>query len=280
MNRLKGFVVKRLIVTTMSLIILLLFILIPTHTNNIIEEKNKNTKIVYLLDNDNYLTKVYTYYDNDNIENEIIKIIELLKNGNDKFNGVIPSNVFLQSVVVKKNNVYLDFNSELLNTNNISKIYEGLVYSITEINGLDNIYISVNSKLLDDMPLNRNYGINKEYDLNDLKYINKTTIFFSKNNHLVPITKISNDKDDKIKIIIKELKSSVNALNNLNGYVDNKLNLLDYKINKSNIELVFSDDITDHNTIELITSSIFENYDVNSIILFNKDKTISTLIEK
>ncbi|UKI58930.1 MAG: GerMN domain-containing protein [Clostridium sp.] len=56
----------------------------------------------------------------------------------------------LNNVKVEKDNVYLDFNSELLSVNKYvsEEMIEAIVYSITEINGLNNIYITVDSKEL------------------------------------------------------------------------------------------------------------------------------------
>ena len=111
-----------------------------------------------------------------------------------------------------------------------------------------------------------------------------TSIYFSKNvddySYYVPVTKINNDKSDKIQIIISELKSSVNSVNNLNSYLDDKTKLIDYNISDKSIELVFNDYLfSDKKVLEsveyIISSSIFENYEVDKLIINNSDKSIN-----
>ena len=284
MKVLEKYLIKKIVITSMSLLLLILFIIIPTKSNSNINFKNNNinnNKEIYLLDNDNYVSLVFCNYESDSIKDEINKKINLLKNGVNNFNGVIPNNVELKSIKIDKENIYLDFNKEFLEIKNINNIYECIIYSLCEINGVKNIYISVNNKMLDGMPLNKKYGVNKEYNLNDFNDINKVIVFFAKDDYYVPITKISNDKNEKIDIIIKELKSSVNSLNNLIGYLTDDIDLIDYKIKDNKMELVFNKYIfSDERVRYIITSSIFANYNVDEIIAYNYDKSISINVKK
>lgn len=282
MKIIEKYIIKRIVVTSMALFLLILFIIIPTKNDyHKIKKETINNKSIYLIDKDNYVSKVLCYYDELSIKEEIYKKIDIMKKGFKNFKEVIPNDVIVNDIKVNKNNVYLDLNDKFNNIKNKTKIYEALVYSLTEINGIDNIYISVNNKMLDNMPLNKSIGINKEYDLNDFEYLNKTIIFFSKDDYYVPITKINNSKEDKIKIIIKELKSSVNVLNNLFGYLDDDIELLDYKIKDGKMELVFNKYIFSDDRVKyLLSSSIFENYAVNELVVYNSDKSISVVIKK
>ena len=128
---------------------------------------------------------------------------------------------------------------------------EAIIYTLTEINGIENIYLSVEKESLTTLPnankqipypLTREYGINKKYDLDNLKNINKTTIVFSKEiddyNYYVPVTLINNNDDEKINIIIEELKSVIHSEKELNGYINNNLVLEDYEFNKDTLNLV------------------------------------------
>ena len=86
----------------------------------------------------------------------------------------------------------LDFSKELLNINkeNEEKLIESLIYSLTELEEIDNIMIFIDGQILTKLPnsnknlpllLNRNYGINKIYDLTIIDNTSKVTIFYFTN---------------------------------------------------------------------------------------------------
>jgi len=306
MNKLKNIAINKIIVSTLCLVLLSLFYLIPTHENiNTLVETNEEVKeknVVYLLDKDNYVSKLNTYFNSDNIEDNIRKRINILINGSNdliNFYNLIPQDTKLNSVKVIEDKVYLDFSKEILKINKYleESMIEAIIYTVTDINGINDIYISVDGNSLTELPnskkkitepLNRHYGINKEYDIDNLNNIERTTIYFSKSldelTYFIPITKINNDESEKINIIIKELKSSVNSQNNLNS-IDNNLELKDYKKEENVISLTFNNYIFDNNAImgeveECISESIFENYNVKEIV-FNSDenKNIRTIFK-
>ena len=101
------------------------------------------------------------------------------------------------------------------------------------------------------------------------------------NKYYVPVTKIMNSNQEKINIIISELKSIVNSQNNLYSYINNNLELLDYEEKDKTLYLTFNEFIYDNKTIsnevkESLCSSIFDNYNVNEII-FNTEKNKNIL---
>ena len=283
----KRYAIKKIMVSTLGLILLLMFYFFPTkeELNSEIIKDNSSKQIVYLLDDDNYVSQVVTYFDTNSIEDNIKKKIDILKTSNNGFYHQLNNNIKLNSVKVDKDKVYLDFSSELLNINDYVKEYmiESITYSLTEINGINDIYITVNNNRVDfiEYPLNRNYGINKEYNINNLDHLNKTTVFFSKTkddiNYYVPVTKVSNLSSDKIDIIIYELKSSINSQNNLNSYINDNLKLVNYNIEYNQMNLIFNNYIFNNDKIlesvsYEISSSIFENYDVNEITFNTEDE--------
>lgn len=300
MKMIKKWTINKIVVASVSLFLLVMFYLIPTkpNINTEIVEENNNLKenIVYLLDNDNYVSRVVTYYDKTDIVSTIKDKIDKLTNSDiDGFYTLIPKNTILNNVKVEKDNVYLDFNSELLSVNKYvsEEMIEAIVYSITEINGLNNIYITVDSKELKYIPntnkelkypLTRKYGINKKYDIDSFNDIDNTTVFFSKtidkNTYYVPVTYITNTSSDKIDIIIRELTNSINSQDNLNSYVSSNIELLNYDIKDDKMNLVFNEyifgDMESSVILEevkyVIASSIFENYDVNEVVFNTKDK--------
>ena len=298
----KKYMINKIVIASLCLVLLLLFYFFPTKQRfetNIIVKEDLKENVVYMLDNDNYVSKVITYFNSNSLENEIRNKIEILTLGKEDLNDfhpIIPSNTKLKSIKIDKNNVYLDFSKELLDVSiyHEEEMIESIVYTLSEINGIDNIYISVEGKELKelpvshkelDYPLTRNYGINKQYDLNNFDNIDKTIIYFLKQNddkeYIVPITKVSNTQDDKINIIIQELKSSVNAQNNLKSYINENTELITYKLLDNEIELTFNDYLFKTKQSEdLLVSSIFENYNVDKIVLKNEDNSTNIIRNK
>ena len=301
----KKYALNKIAVATLCLILLLMFYFIPTNPSietNVDENNNKlKENVVYLLDDDNYVSRITTFYDEKDITEDIKKKIYILINGNDdidKFYPLIPKETKINSVKVEKDSVYIDFSKEILNVNKYleESMIESLVYTLTEINGINKIYITIDGEKLTklpnsnkeiDYPLTRDIGINKEYNLTSFDNIDKTTVFFLKENedttYFVPVTKISNVEAEKIDIIIEELKSPINAQNNLNGYISDNLELVSFNKDDNKIDLVFNNYIfTDNKILEsveyVISKSIFENYDVDEINFSSEeDKNIDTI---
>lgn len=312
MKMIKKYAINKITVTTMCLMLLFMFYLIPMPSNDIVSNvinnpKQKVENIVYLLDDDNYVSRITTYYDKITIENAIKEKINILTNGligYEKFYSLIPKNTKLNSIKVEKNNVYLDFSKDILEVSKYleEEMIEAIVYTLSEINGINNIYITVEKEKLEYLPnsekkipypLTKEIGINKEYNINSFNDINKTTIVFSKNldnySYYVPVTKVTNNNDEKINIIIEELKSGVNSQNNLNGHICENVILEDYDIYENKVSLVFNDYIfsdLNHSLIleevkYVISESIFENYNVEEVVFSTKDeKNILNIVKK
>lgn len=297
----KKYTINKICVTSISLILLLMFYLIPSNPIseiNIDETiEDKKEVVIYLMDNDYYLGRVVEYASYDNIIDLVYKKLNILINGSSElkdFKPLIPSNTKINSVSVEKNNIYIDFSKDILNVNkyNEEAMIESIIYTLTDINGIDNIYLTIekekfiylpNSKKEIPYPLTRSYGINKNYDINSLNNISKTTIYFNKTydeiEYLVPVTKVSNLDSEKIDIIIEELKSIVNAQYNLNSYVSSNLELINHNISDDKMNLIFNDYIfSDKEKLVIleevkytIAESIFDNYDVNEVIFSTKN---------
>ena len=307
----KKYIKNKIVVYTLILILLCLFYFVPTGETFEIEivndNKNYDKNVVYLLDDDNYVSQVITYFDNSSVTEDIRNKINVLIYGDNNLNNfysLIPKTTILKNVKVIKDSVYLDFNKEILNVNEYMEesMIESIIYTITETNGINNIYINVDGEPLKELPnskkelpypLTRDYGINKKYDLTSFNDIDKTTIFFAKTNeeftYYVPVTKISNTISDKIDIIIEELKSTVNSQDNLNSYINNNVKLVSKEINNDKINLVFNNyifcDINNKTILEevkyIISESIFENYDVKEVSFSSEtDKNTKFIIKK
>lgn len=287
--------INKIIVSSLSLILLLMFYFFPTNVdyNEKITLNNipLNEEVVYLLDSDNYVSQVITYFSQDNIKDIIIEKIDILTHG-DKFNEdflpLIPNDTELKKVIVEKSQAHLYFSNEILNAKKEleNKMIEAIVFSITEINGINEVYIYVNDSLMKELPnskkqlnypLTRKYGINTTYDITSLLNLDKTTIYFSKTlgdiNYYVPVTKVVSEKVNKIDIIVEELKSSVHAQDNFNILIPSECKLIDYKIEGDKMNLVFNEYIfnIDGKILEsvqyVLNKSIKENYDVKEVTI-------------
>ena len=134
--------------------------------------------------------------------------------------------------------------------------------------------------------LDRSYGINKDYDINSLYGLTKTTIYYtSKQDDLtyyVPVTKITNDETEKVTIIVNELKSSLLYQSNLSSYLSSKAELKKFEKIEDVMTLTFNDkifdSIYDQNILEEVSytigMSVLENYDVSKVSFYVDDKEI------
>lgn len=305
----KKWTINKIVVASVSLFLLFMFYLIPTKPNietEVIEkEEVLKENVVYLLDEDNYVSRVVTYYDKTDIKDIIRNKIDTLTNSDRKnFYPLIPKGTKLNDVKVEKDAVYLDFSSEILSVNKYieEEMIEAIVYSVTEINGINSVYITVDSKELKKLPnslkelnypLTRKYGINKKYNIDSFENIDTTTVYFSKSSdddiYYVPVTYVINTSGEKIDIIIEELKSSINSQDNLNSFVSNMVEVVDYNIDNDKFNLVFNEyifgDLEKNVILEevkyVISASIFENYDVKEVIFNTKDqKNVAEIVKK
>lgn len=299
MGMIKKFSVNKIVVTSFALFLILMFYLIPTKPkfeSEVINDKLEEKNVIYLLDDDNYVSKVISYFDNDNITDEITNKLNKLIYGDDSlinFYPLIPKGTKINKIDVKENSVYIDFSNEIKNVSEYleEKMLESIIFTLTEINGIDNIYISIDGVEYNKMittgekipyPLNESFGINKEYNIFDLNNINKTTVFFNKKvddiEYYVPVTKINNLSYDKVDIIIEELKSSINSQKKLNSFVNSNLKLVNYEEKDNKMYLVFNEyifsDSSNSDILEsvkyVISQSVFANYDVDYVI-FNTE---------
>lgn len=307
----KNFSINKIVVTSVSLFLLLLFYFFPSDNNldialEVTHETKGEKEVVYLMDIDGYISKLETYISSLNLEDEIYKKINILIEGDEtlkNFIPLIPKGTKINSIKIENDKVTIDFSKEILNVtkNNEEKMLEAIIFTLTQTDEINEIYLKVDGKLFNELPnskkiinypLTRDYGINKEYDITNLNNITKTTVYFVKENedfnYYVPVTKISNTSSEKIDIIIKELKSSVNYQSNLNSYLSNNLNLDDYEITKDAINLIFNeylfDDVSEEKILEevkyTISQSILENYKVKEVIFSTNEKNNIETVSK
>ena len=295
---LKNKIVKRILLVVSCLFIILIIYIFPTKEKEIktVQKKDySNESIIYLKDQNNYLGRVSIYIKENDKEKKIKEIIKYLtinspysnyiKNG---FNPLIPENTKLLSVSIDKSLVKLNFSKEFLNIKEESeeKLLSSIIYSLTSIDCIDSISIYVEDNLLDKMPvskktinpiLTRSFGINKKYDVTNLKGTTSTTIYYlSKQDnyyYYVPVTMINNNQSEKMEIIINELSSKASYQTGLISYLKASKEL-NYKLNSDIMEVSLKkelfNNLNNSNLLETViysmNLSIKDNYNVKEVI--------------
>lgn len=249
---------------------------------------------LYLLSNNNYLVETNVYINSDKLEDKINKIIEYLKINNNKIpkglKGYLTKDIKINNINLEDNNMKINFSKEFLNIKDKELVIEGLVYSLLNIDEINSIEVLVENNYLEnyEYKLNKNIGINKQYILKNRKDVNKINLYYYNkiNNieYLTPVTKYINDKRKKIEIILDELIN--NIPNNLISYIDDKVKLKEYKEENDLIILKFNENFIGENKdlnkkiINQISLTIFENYDVNTVLFQENDEKIEYITKK
>lgn len=258
---------------------------------------------IYLLDNNNYLVKTNILLTKKEKKDQIAYIINNLIEENNKsypndLHSTIPKNTKIIDITYTDKYVTINFSKDILKIKESleEKMIESIVYSVIDLKDVDGIYIKVEGKILEEMPnsknkirypLNKSIGINKEYNLNSRSNINKTVVYYLEDidnkNYYVPVTKYLNTKDDKIKVIIDALTTSYIYEKNLMSFLNTDLKLNQYNEEENVFFLDFNNQLYNKNNkileevIYSISYSVFDNYDVNSIVYSVNGKNIKTV---
>ena len=188
----------------------------------------------------------------------------------------------------------LDFSKELLNvTKNLEeRVIEAIVYSVTNLNEIKGVTILINGERIEKLPqsgkqlpevITRDFGINKVYDIDNRNGIQKVTLYYlddiNNNRYYVPVTKYMNDDREKINIIIDQLSSNYIYDSNLISLLREDTELINYQIEDELMLLNFNNNI--FNSEKLLEEvsyslaySIFDNYNVNTVLLETNGKEV------
>lgn len=290
--------IRRIMLATLALFLLLIIYFFPT-TPSISESLSyieKEEMPIFLVDNMEYIARTSIIKNSDNTDDLIKEVIESLTIGSNKsnyiregFKAVIPEGTKVLDIKLEDSILTINFSKELLNVSQDSeeKMLEAIIYSLTEIESVKKIKILVEGEPLTHLPnsnkkipelLDKNYGINKIYNLDSIKDTSKTTIYYlSKYNdyyYYVPVTKISNENLEKAEIIINELKTTPIYHTNLISYLAAATNLTNYEILENSISLSFDNHllagIDDEDMLEevkyAISLSIRDSYGIDEVI--------------
>lgn len=304
---------KKILISLSALFTLFLIYLIPT--DNVNKLKNVNEKVIYtdfsvdtnniyLLDSHNMVSLTNIMVNAEDIESKAKELIEALINNSTKedqipngFKPIIPNDTKINSIKIEDKIIKIDFSQELLNIEESleEKMIEAIVYTLTSIEEIDGVIIYIDGNILNKLPkskinlpstLDRNFGINKEYDITSSKNITSvTTYYIGKNNtdyYYIPVTKYMNDDREKIKIVIEELGSSNVYNTNLMSFLNSNVKLISVEQNLDTLSLNFNEFIfSDFDTHEIleevihtISLSTLDNYDVKEVIFNVNDEEI------
>ena len=294
----KSKLIKRILLVLSCLFIVFIIYIFPKKEKEVsLPSKKSNIKesIIYLKDKNNYISRVSVYIKEEELESKIKEIIKYLTIDSSSssyikegFNPIIPKDTKLLSISIEKDLVSLNFSKEFLNINieDEEKLLSSIIYSITSLDGIKKVSIYIDDNLLDKMPksnqkinpiLDRSFGINKSYNLNSIKGSSSTTIYYlSKYNdyyYYVPVTMVSNDKKEKMEVIINELSSKTSYQTGLISYLKASKDL-NYKINADIMEVSIKKDLFNNlnnsNLIETViysmNLSIKDNYNIKEVI--------------
>lgn len=317
---LKRVSIRKILISLSALFTLFLIYFIPTTNDKELEvnyeleyvdlELEKAT--VFLLDSYSMLgrSEVLVSKNNRNIETRAKELLNVLIQGGsseDKlpngFRSILPSETKILSLKYDNGLIKVDFSGDILDIDQSmeEKMIEAIVYTLTSIDGVEQIIIYVDGDILSKLPktkinlpstLDRSFGINKEYDITSSKNINMVTIYYinkyNDNFYYVPVSKFTNDDRDKITIIIDSLSSSPIYNNNLMSFLNYNTKLLSATHDLDTMSLEFNSYIfSDYDNkkileevIYTISLSVEDNYDVDKLIFTVDNKEIYKTVFK
>lgn len=304
---LKNNALRRIIIATLALLIFFIIYLFPSSLDDSINNISYIDSVkspIYLVDKNNYVSRINILKKGENVLDNIKNVINsltidsansiYLPNG---FNAVIPKNTKLKDITLSNKVLKLNFSQEFLNIEADKQVQmlEALIFSLLEFDEVDSILIFIeeeqltklkNGMLLPNL-LDKNFGINKNYDISSLKNISKTTTYYTASFddliYYVPVTNLTNDNSDKVQIIIKNLKSSPIYQTNLTSYLASSVNLQNYEILENTINLNFDNNlianVNNSSILEEVKYSIYlslrDTYNIKSVIFEVPNQPIS-----
>ena len=302
---------KKILVATSALLVLLLIYLVPTKELKEIKQELNYVDVdvdvndIFLLNKSGYLGKASVQITNsDNKEKLAEELITYMIKGSkleskipSGFQSILPEDTKINSILLEDNVLKVDLSEDVLQIEEKleEKMIEAITFTLTTIDEVNYVILYIDGNILTRLPksgkvipsaLNRDIGINKQYDITSYKDVEKVTIYyidsFNDEFYYVPVTKYMNDKREKINIIIDEL-TSTNAYNsNLMSFLNSNTKLLKVNQKADSLDLVFNnyifDDIDEKYILEeviyTICLSIADNYDVKEVSFTVNDEEI------
>lgn len=267
---LKRMSIKKIMVSSCAILLLLIIYLIPDNKReiNLKQDKieysyNNVVSTIYLVDRNNYVARTSIPSCKCEGVDKAKDLVEgLIIDGNKSsiipngFRSIIPPSVRILNLSLDNSILTIDFSKDILDVSEREekKMLEAIIYTLTSIEGIDKIIIKVEGEVLSNLPnsgeslpsvLDKSYGINKTYDLVNTSDIDSYTLYYvnkyNNDEYYVPVTKYVNSKiTDPIKVIIKELSSSPIYETNLMSYLNSEAKLISYDLSEDSLKLNFN----------------------------------------
>lgn len=300
--------IKKIMIATSALFILLIIYLIPDSKKEInlknddIEYVYNNiVSTIYLLDSKDYVARTTIASckcEGKDLAKDLIEGLtidgaksNIIPNG---FRSIIPPGTSILNLTLENKILVVDFSKELLDVSKDKedKMIEAIVYTLTSIDGIDKVVIKVEGKELTMLPktkenlptyLDKSYGINKSYDLITTNNIEAYTVYYvnkyNDNKYYVPVTKYVNSKiEDPIKVIIKELSSSPIYETNLMSYLNSEAKLISYELLDSELKLNFNELLLNDSNSKKILEEVVYTISLSVSDIYNDLETVSFLV--
>ncbi len=296
----KSKAVRKIFTTTLCLFIVLVVSTIPNiYKNNSLKVNLEVEDVtgltnhsVYLLSRDGYLAKKKIFIDSEKMEDKVKKVLSyLMINSNSKYSsnlkGLIPKATKILDVYYDEFYVTVNFSREIEESKNLDLTVTAIVYSIIELGEVKGVSILVDGKSIEGYPyiMDKKMDINKETSITSRDEISKVVVYYlledNKEVYYVPVTKYLNDSREKINIIVDELVS--NTSSDLVSYVNSNVELIESREDNDTLILNFNNFLFDNNdevleeVLYCISYSVFDNYDVDMIMLEVDGKNIDQI---
>lgn len=300
--------IRKIFLTSLSMFIILCVFTLSTITNDVLRTNLEIHEIsgivtddIYLLSKNGYLVRKRVLLDYDNDKDKIIKALNyMIDKEENKFSneliGPIPKGTIVNDVICGDKIVTVDLSKKLMDVsiNHEKHMISAIVYTVLNISDAEGVSILVDGSVLESYPntleklpsvLDRNIGINKDYNITSREDISRVVIYYlddiDNELYFVPVTKYLNDSRDKIKIIIEQLSYSYLYEDSLMSFLSSKVELLDYYIENDVLFLNFNEFLFDTNDVVLeevlysISYSVFDNYDVSMVMFEVNGKEVN-----
>ena len=193
---------KKILVATSALLVLLLIYLVPTKELKEIKQELNYVDVdvdvndIFLLNKSGYLGKASVQITNsDNKEKLAEELITYMIKGSkleskipSGFQSILPEDTKINSILLEDNVLKVDLSEDVLQIEEKleEKMIEAITFTLTTIDEVNYVILYIDGNILTRLPksgkvipsaLNRDIGINKQYDITSYKDVEKVKIY-------------------------------------------------------------------------------------------------------
>ena len=275
---------RRFAIATLFLFVGVLLYKYPDNLVHSSNMKNDYSKEVYLGDRNNYVSLVNVSCNSN--QDKVREVFDCISSNNlpNGFVSYIPKGTKLISYSIDDKLLKLNFSKEFFNVSldDEVKLIEMVVYSFTSINGIDELMLFVDGKLLNTLPnsnnilptiLDRNYGINKVIDIDSISNTVSFNVYYlgkGDEYYYIPVTYVMNGSDNVVEMIVRKLKNN-NINSSLLTHLTSNVDVVSYDINEDNMDILFNkelesimnDSILEEEIKYMLVMSFADSFDID-----------------